>query len=125
MCIRIVISTFFIGTHHVYDGFIFPTQSWHKKIINYVTKVNINTKELHGHALFIYLQSKSSIATTEMIMTSSTITNLLEKVLGIYFHLDGKKYMFPHKDGFVYLHCTDELLKGLEEVSIKYQLILC
>ena len=106
----------------MYDGFIFPTQSWHKKIINYVTKVNINTKELHGYALLIYLQSKASIATTEMTMTSSTITDLLEKVLGIYFHFDGKSYMFSHKDGCVYLHCIEELLKGLEEVSIKYQL---
>lgn len=108
----------------MYDGFIFPTQSWHERIINYVTKVNINTKELHGHALFIYLQRKVSIATTEMIMTNSTITDLCGNVLGIYFHLDKKYYMFSHKEsGCVYLYCTDELVKGLEEVSIENQLI--
>ena len=111
--------------HHVYDGFIFPTQSWREKIINYVTKVNINTKELHGCALLIYLQSKVSLATTEMTMTSSTITDLCDKVLGMYFHFGKKIYMFPHQVGYVYLHFDDELLKGLEEVSVEYQLILC
>ena len=116
---------YYIGMHHVYDGFIFPTQSWHEKIINYITKVNINTKELHGYALLIYLQSKASLVTTEMTMTSSTITDLCDKVLGMYFYLDGRSYMFPHKDGSVYSYCTDELLKGLEEVSVEYQLILC
>ena len=109
----------------MYDGFIFPTQSWGEKILNYVTKVNINTKELHGYALLIYLQSKASLATTEMTMTSSTITDLFDKVFRIYFHFDKKFYMFPHKVGHVYLHCVDELLKGLEEVSVEYQLILC
>ena len=103
--------------HHVYDGFIFPTLNWREKIFNYFKIVNMNTKESHGYALLIYLQSKKLIDTTEMMMTSSTISNLLGRSCKIYFQLYEKSYM--HSDeakGSVYFKWTEELHKGLEKV---------
>ena len=103
--------------YHVYDGFIFPSLRWHEKLYSYITKVNINTKESHGYALFIYLQNKRLIDATDMTIISSTISNLLERTCEIYFQLKEKNYMYSdERKGCLYFNCTEQLHKGLEKV---------
>ena len=119
---------YFIGAHHVYDGFIFPTLNWRDKIFNYIKRVNINTKESHGYALLIYLRSIKLLDTAEMTMTSSTISDLLERACKIYFQLNEKNYMCSDEaKGCVYFKCTEQLHKGLEKVCccILYSVLYC
>ena len=109
----------YLGVYHVYDGFIFPTQNWHEKIISYLTKLKIDTMQSHRYALFMYLQNKKLVDRTEMMMTISNISKLLEKACEIYFQLNGKNYMRSDESkGCICLKCTEQLHKGLEEVSI-------
>ena len=84
--------------------------------------MNINTKlESHGYALLIYLPSKRLLDMAETTITSSTISDLLERACKIYFQLKEKNYM--HSDeakGSVYFKCTEQLHKGLEKVCCIY-----
>ena len=106
--------------YHVYDGFIFPTQRWYEKFVNYFTKVKISNKEPHGYALLIHLQSRYLINTSERIMTdSAVISNLLERVCKIYFQLQEKNYVrLDEKKGRIYFNNTEQLHKGLVQVSL-------
>ena len=112
----------FLGVYHVYDGFIFPTPKWHDSITNYFKKVNISTKESHGYALLMYLQSKKLIDATEMDIIISTMSNLLERTCKIYSQLDGKSYIpLDETKRCVHFKCTDQLHKGLEKVYYNIQ----
>ena len=81
--------------------------------------VNINTKESHGYALLIYLQSKKLITNTAM--TGSAISDLLKRACKIYFQLNEKNYMYSdEKKGCLYFKCTEQLHKGLQKVYCVY-----
>ena len=83
--------------------------------------VNINTKESHGYALLMYLPSKRLLDVAETTITSSTISNLLERACKIYFQLKEKNYMYSDEaKGCVYFKCTEQLHKGLEKVCCTY-----
>ena len=109
-----------VGIYHVYDGFIFPTQRWWEKAINFLTKVKVNAKEPHGYSLLIHLQSIRLINTTEMIITdSAVISDLLERVCEIYFQLQEKTFVQSDETkGRIYFNPTEQLHKGLGQVSM-------
>ena len=102
----------------MYDGFIFPTQRWYEKLINYFPRVKVNTKEPHGHALLIHLQNRRLINTTEMIITdSAVISELLERVCEIFFKLQEKNFVRSDETkARIYFNPTEQLRKGLEQV---------
>ena len=107
--------------YQVYDGFIFPTQRWYEKLMNYFPNVKVNPKEPHEHALLIHLQWRRLIHTTEMITDSAVISDLLEGVCEIYFQLEEKN--FVRSDGTktrIYFNPTEQLRKGLEQVSVLF-----
>lgn len=104
----------------MYDGFIFPTPHWYERLINYFPKAKVNTKEPYGDALFIYLRNRRLINTTEMIIADSVvISNLFERVCEIYFQIEGKDFVRSDETkGRIYFNPTEQLHKGLEQVSV-------
>ena len=102
--------------YHVYDGFIFPSESWWNKIADFIMATGINTKDSFGYALTIHLQSVK-ISMSSLIHYGTG--NISKNVCSIYFKLRQKKFLhFDDIKKVTHFSCADQLDKALQNVSI-------
>ena len=96
---------------HVYDGFVFPHESWWVKINKYFSDTGIGTKESHGFALRVFLE------TVHWKMSGFDIARAFDNVCNLYFQLKQKKYLpYTTHNRYAPFNCTDHLNRGLSQV---------
>ena len=97
--------------HHVYDGFIFPTETWPGWFLHLIKTQRINTKNAWGFAMNIFLQR---LRLTQKETEDYDIANLYEAVYGIYCHIRHKR--FAAKGKFVVFPEVEQLRSGIQKV---------
>ena len=98
---------------HVYDGFVFPHETWWVRINNYLSLTGIDTKDSHGYALIIFLK------TVNLKISGFNITRAFESACKIYFHLKQKKYLhYSAPSRYTNFGCSYQLNRGLIQVLL-------